>query len=269
MASRDTEGRREIEAAKQRLAGARSHEKFVSKTLVTAKAAEETAKISANAAKTALESAKKLADTTKSNYNASKKTREDVQSQLQNTKKEVADAQQFLAEVEKRWEVIDVDAEEVATSQSEGSNNNKKRKANTETSSQESNDNSGGGSTAEANQPSVNELDSSTAVTGSSIVLIGCGLSEVNGTYKRDGERFCYPRFTKEGLWQGRGVQYEVRFKDGYWHIGIFCDAGLSGGSRSLYRSMNSHRHVLPPTTGWMTVGFGEHPAPQNVQCIF
>lgn len=260
MASRDTEGRREIEAAKQRLALAKSHDKFVSKSLQSAKAAAVSAKAAEDAAKKTLVVAKKNREDIEAH-------REDIQSQLQHTKKEVAVAQQFLAEVEKRWEVIDVDAEEVATSQSGGSNNNKKRKANTETSSQESNDNSGGGSTAEANQPSVNELDSSTAVTGSSIVLIGCGLSEVNGTYKRDGERFGYPRFTKEGLWQGRGVQYEVRFKDGYWHIGIFCDAGLSGGSRSLYRSMNSHRHMLPPTTGWMTVGFGEHPAPQNVQC--
>ena len=37
MSTRDTEGRREIEAAKQRLSIAKSHTTFLSKTLHTAK----------------------------------------------------------------------------------------------------------------------------------------------------------------------------------------------------------------------------------------
>ena len=44
MATRDTEGRREIEAAKQRLASAKSHEKFISKSLQSAKVVEDAAK---------------------------------------------------------------------------------------------------------------------------------------------------------------------------------------------------------------------------------
>ena len=68
-ATRDTEGRREIEAAKQRLANAKSHASFVSTTLETAKVAAENARVTAisakeqsNAATVALESAKKMAD---------------------------------------------------------------------------------------------------------------------------------------------------------------------------------------------------------------
>ena len=88
MATRDTEGRREIEAAKQRLSAAKSHDNFISKTLLSAKAAEETAR-------------KTLA--------AAKKTREDIQLQVISSSKEVSDAKKFLAEAEKRWEVIEID----------------------------------------------------------------------------------------------------------------------------------------------------------------
>ena len=91
MANRDMEGRREIEAAKQRLSAAKSHENFISKTLVSATAAEETAK-------------KMLA--------TAKKNREDIEAQAKSSNKEVSDAKKFLIEVEKRWEVIAIDIDD-------------------------------------------------------------------------------------------------------------------------------------------------------------
>jgi len=77
MATQDTEGRREIETAKQRLASAKSHASFISKTEATAK--------------------KMLAD---------------IQLQAASSKKEVEDAKKFLAEAEKRWEVIAIDVDD-------------------------------------------------------------------------------------------------------------------------------------------------------------
>ena len=91
MATHGTEGRREIEAAKQRLSAAKSHDNFISKTLVSATAAEETAK-------------KMLA--------TAKKNREDIEAQAKSSNKEVSDAKQFLVEVEKRWEVIAIDIDD-------------------------------------------------------------------------------------------------------------------------------------------------------------
>lgn len=105
MATRDTEGRREIEAAKQRLSAAKSHDNFISKTLISAKTAEDTAR-------------KMLA--------TAKKNREDIEAQAKSSNKEVSDAKKFLAEVEKRWEVIDVDDDNETESQNVNEGSNKK-----------------------------------------------------------------------------------------------------------------------------------------------
>ena len=135
MATRDIEGRREIEAAKQRLVAAKSHASFISKT-------EETAK-------------KMLAD---------------IQLQATSSKKEVEqDAKKFLAEAEKRWEVITIDVDDESTPQKTSSKNkNKKRKVDAQL-SQSNNTHS---SSNQAND--VNE-----------IIVSGAGSAEFNGTYKR------------------------------------------------------------------------------------
>ena len=98
MATRDTEGRREIEAARQRLSAAKSHASFISK-------AEDTAK--------------QMFDTAKKNL-------EDIQLQSISSKKEVEDAQKLLKEAEKRWEVIEIDLDDQECNA--GGNVNKKRK---------------------------------------------------------------------------------------------------------------------------------------------
>lgn len=105
MATRDTEGRREIEAAKQRLSAAKSHVTFLSKTLATAQASEDAAKKA---------------------WKKAKKNREDIQAQAADLKKELAEAKKFLAEAEQRWEVISIDDTPQKTS-----SKNKKRKVST------------------------------------------------------------------------------------------------------------------------------------------
>ena len=97
MATRDSEGRREIEAARQRLSAAKSHASFISK-------AEDTAK--------------QMFDTAKKNL-------EEIQLQAVSSKKEVEDAQKLLKEAEKRWEVIEIDLDD---QEGNTSSTNKKRK---------------------------------------------------------------------------------------------------------------------------------------------
>jgi len=91
MATRDTEGRREIEAAKQRLSAAKSHVTFLSKTLATAQASEDAAKKA---------------------WKKAKKNKDDIQAQAADSKTKLSEAKKFLAEAEKRWEVITIDDED-------------------------------------------------------------------------------------------------------------------------------------------------------------
>ena len=106
-----SEGSREIEAAKKRLATAKSQASFISKTLLTAKVAEE--------------SAKQMVEIAKNNLKKAKKTSNEIQSQKQNADKEFKAAKKMLADAEKRWEVIAIDIDDEGSSKKQSS---KKRK---------------------------------------------------------------------------------------------------------------------------------------------
>jgi len=98
MATRDTEGRHEIEAARQHLYAAKSHASFISKA----------------------------EDTVKQMLATAKKNLEDIQLQSVSSKKKVEDAQKLLKEAEKRWEVIEIDLDDQEGNA--GGSTNKKRK---------------------------------------------------------------------------------------------------------------------------------------------
>ncbi|KAL9181682.1 LOW QUALITY PROTEIN: hypothetical protein ACHAXT_012025 [Thalassiosira profunda] len=90
----DTEGKRELEAAIQRLATAKKREAAAAKSLMSTKKTEE--------------SALKMVEVAKANAHTAKRSREVAETQWEDTKKE-EEAQKFLQETEKRCEVIDVD----------------------------------------------------------------------------------------------------------------------------------------------------------------
>ena len=256
-ATRDTEGRREIEAAKQRLVAAKSHASFVSTTLETAKSTVETAHTSATSAranvdktKAALETAKLIADstmatfrTTKRVFMAAKKNRDDLQSQLQNTKKEVEDAEKFLAEAEARWEVIDVDAEEGLSTQ-----NSKKRKVSL---SPQSNNNNVGTTSQPSNSQTFICINASHITE---IIVSGAGEPVANGTYKLHGLPLngC-PCFTKDC--RKYMIYYDGESES--WAIAI-C------GNKVLYcaRRVQNNKEMLP-LTGWYSVYGSASPAPK------
>ena len=256
MATRDTEGRREIEAAKQRLANAKSHASFVSTTLETAKSTVETAHTSAASAranvdktKAALETAKLIADstmatfrTTKRVFIAAKKNRDDLQSQLQNTKKEVEDAEKFLAEAEKRWEVIDVDAEEGLSTQ-----NSKKRKVSL---SPQSNNNNVGTTSQPSNSQTFICINASHITE---IIVSGAGEPVANGTYKLHGLPLngC-PCFTKEC--RKYMIYYDGESES--WAIAI-C------GDKVLYCARRAQNKEMLPLACWYSVYGSASPIPK------
>jgi len=258
-ATRDTEGRREIEAAKQRLANAKSHASFVSTTLETANSAVDTAHASAVSAranvettKAALETAKLIADstmatfrTTKRVFMAAKKNRDDLQSQLQSSNKEVEDAQKFLAKAEKRWEVIDVDAEEGSSTQ-----NSKKRKVSL---SPQSNNNNVGNTSQPSNSQTFICINSSNITE---IIVTGAGELVANGTYKLHGLPLngC-PCFTKDC--RKYMIYYDGESES--WAIAI-C------GNKVLYcaRRAQNNKEMLP-LASWYSVYGSASPTPKLV----
>jgi len=274
MATRDTEGRREIEAAKQRLASAKSHEKFISKSLQSAKVVED----------------------------AARKAREDIQLQAISSKQEVEDTQKFLAEAEARWEVIDVDAdEEGIPTQNEVSN--KKRKVslspqgnnsnvnstdNTTQSSQLDNTDSGGSTTALSrarellarrgyvsnNAVSAAASGTSAASTSSNnnidrIIVEACTntMSQCNGTYKRSVDIYYRDAHVYIKDCSTMAIfRYYFRVPDRTaWCIGQWLNEGSSGGCPGMiyYRdaSDNSSQSIAPPGNDWEPVG-GIYPLP-------
>jgi len=249
-ATRDTEGRREIEAAKQRLANAKLHVSFVSTTLETAKVAAENARVTAISAKeqriaitVALDKARKIEASTMENFVSAKKNREDIQSQLQSSNKEVEDAQKFLAEAEKRWEVIDVDAEE-----GESTQNSKKRKVSL---SPESNNNNVLGNTSQpSNSQSPTTVDSSNIAE---IEVIGAGELAVNGTYKLYGSPLngC-PCFVKECR---KYMVYYVAESES-WAIAI-------PGVKVLYCARKQNNKEMLPLASWYSADGSASSAPK------
>jgi len=296
MTTRGTEGRREIEAAKQRLSAAKSHDNFISKTLVSAIATEVTAKMTLDNAK---------------------KNREDIEAQVKSSNKEVSDAKKFLAEAEKRWEVIEIDDSQTQNyyvgAPKDGDSSNKKRKVSvspqgntasnnnigdvhesfaaglqptrnpswsnrllhqamgvptevstyeTVVSPQAGKNNTGRNTTTQASQPAVDYDSDAAVVPGARIVVRvgGCGTKEANGAYEGNADG----GFSQLSQWQGKEVLFGIYQRDGYWCICLF--EGI-GKTTTLYMTSNRfEKDDLPPSTAnWVTLS-GDCPAPQSIQ---
>jgi len=214
MATRDTEGRREIEAAKQRLSIAKSHKTFLSKTLATAQASEDAAKKA---------------------WKRAKRAREEIQTQAKCSDKEVSDAQKFLAEAEKRWEVISIDIDDDTSKKDKesSSNKNKKRKydhtKDDNTTDEQMNNVIEQSPTATRPVITANNIDSNRPHNVSEIIIQNCGTSSVNGTYKKDVDRYGYISFVKVG------GTYAIYQHDNFWYISYWL--GSHESSMIYYRT--------------------------------
>jgi len=240
MTTRDTEGRREIEAAKQRLSIAKLHASFVSKSLATAQASEDAAKKA---------------------WKRAKKAREEIQAQATSSEKEVSDAQKFLAEGEKRWEVIaiDIDDDTSKKDKESSSNKNKKRKYNhrkdNNTTYDQINNVIEQSPTATRPVITVNNIDSNRPDNVNEIIIQNCGTSSVNGTYKKDTDRHGCISFVKIG---GTHAMYQ---HDNYWYISYWL--GSHENSMIYYRTNSrSNGFTSLMHTEWIQIK-GRAPLPK------
>ncbi|KAL9187266.1 hypothetical protein ACHAXT_001369 [Thalassiosira profunda] len=118
-----SEGGREIEAAKKRLAAAEARASADATAVQVAKAAEASAREMAETAKQSAVLAQKNAEASEKNAAAAAKNREGVEAQAEASTEEVQDAQKSLKEAEERWKVIPINDD----SEPESENENKKR----------------------------------------------------------------------------------------------------------------------------------------------
>jgi len=290
-----TDSIHEMEAAKKRLAAAKTQASAAAANLISVK--EMVAKM--------LDSAQALCDTANG---------------------EVKEAEKFLAETEKRLEVIDID-QEPNSPPKEG---NKKRKAvslspqpnsnnnnNSSTSTINGTRTTGTGSSNGTNRTAGNSTNSTRAVSTSNngpgianasfnsssssnenttsavgqsshssaipnvdqIIVEECGNEEVNGIYIRvlnDGSPAYTPTYTKRGVWKGQAVTFAI-YRDSSdnqrkanWYIGRSqtVDGDYTARNMTLFKCEETSYSVktIPEGWGWTIAGRthgGIRPAPK------
>ena len=223
-------GREVIEAARKRLAAAKKQATSAAKTLESAtetvdsaKKMAETAKQMSALAKKSADTAKRNADTAKSNVGKVTENRKAAHSQYDDSKKEVAEAEKFLKEAEGRWEVVAIDSD----NESEENESRKKQKmANVDT-----------------------------------ILVEGCGMPEVNGTYKWSDDTYYngVRQYCKQGQWKGRHTEFEIYYES---HAEWKCWL-IFGVKDSLYLFEGPRGEAAEmPSNGWKALHNGVNPAP-------
>jgi len=218
---------------------------------------------------------------------AARKTRLDIQTQLEVSNKDVEDAQKFLAEAEKRWEVIAIDDDDDMSSIAiEGSN--KKRKANAVSpQGNNSNNNNNIGDAQGLQQTPRNPRwsnrllheamgvpvpsnygqtlsNSSSRGVVSKIVVEGCQANYANGTYIRGCDIDGCVSFFKGGS----GGDVVIYRHNMFWHIALALSVsngklphenGLVYYKTNSTASSSDSSGLLPPTKvdDWVSVSGG------------
>jgi len=251
-------GRDALEAARKRLSAANSQATAASTNLVSVK------QMIANM----LQSAQNMSDV------AGKKVKE---------------AKKALEEAEKKYEVINIDDDEPMNS-NEGSN--KRRKVSLSPQSQSNNNNSIAGNNTAATQniaaagSRTNNIVIDSSITAptitwsspselSTLIVEGCGLSEVNGTYTRAAAKYNFngaPVYSKLGQWKENAVVYVIYWKSvtKQWFIGHRkedVDAGRGAPDGFCISQQNVSR-LAPPGNGWSMIRSAVTPSPSHVDQV-
>ena len=175
---------------------------YISCVIITKQlASAQSMYVKATAAATA---ANKVTEKAKESMDMSTKHVESMQESSTKAQKEVEDAQAFLAEAEKRHEVIEITDDDDTVPPSEEGAGGKKRKVSL--SPQISSSNVGARDTS-----NNNNNNNSTIRLVEQLVVEGCGLSAINGTYKRSG--VCgngFPLYERDALWMGSQSKFLI-----------------------------------------------------------
>lgn len=225
-----SEGRYEIEAAKNRLAAAKTQVSSSEKMMTRAQAM--------------LLDARKMMD-------AAEKMRQAAQLQLGSSKEEMKAAQSSLAAAEKRWEVIEIDDQSTVSPDPEERSKKRRKVSISPTEKEQS-------------RAALERIFGKTAVRSSiervlRVEVQGCGTPEANGTYARAADRSGgAPMFVKRVRWNGKNdsiIIYRGEISKN-WFI------GLCGAQVRVYRS-KSVRGNSPALQNWVLYGEGASPPPQ------
>ncbi|KAL3801323.1 hypothetical protein ACHAW5_002238 [Stephanodiscus triporus] len=92
-----------------------------------------------------------------------------------------------------------------------------------------------------------------------SLVVEGCGLSELNGIFTKDeSQSDGSPKYVKQGTWKGKNVEYNVcRDKSGCWWFSV-----VDGNKVNLYHIRAPRTREAPPENHWKVCAGGVSPAP-------
>lgn len=264
-----SEGRYEIEAAKNRL--------------IAAKTQVSSAKKNVKCAQAMLLDAQKTMDAAKAMMARATKNSEAAQSQLESSKEEMKAAQSGLAEAEKRWEVIDIDDGVPDSPDPEEMRSKKKRKLRKVSQSPSTlervphstaaNNLAGAGNErgSSASARPIDRITEQVQVKGCEVQ--GCGTRELNGVYTRSSSLYnIAPKFFKPGLWNGREATFVIHRQLKLGSFDQFCWAILVCGSQHppfLYRTRGGDDldTLLPPAhrEDWVICenGVGTSPLPR------
>lgn len=108
--------------------------------------------------------------------------------------------------------------------------------------------------------------DGCSMFTEDGVLVRGCGRSEVNGRYSRDGEHGDVGKYTKPGFWKGKQVTFTLfRYMPNAWYFSV-APVGKKLGTRAdidFYIARTKEPSQWPPREGWSVVKNGELPPPK------
>lgn len=228
------EGTEVIHANNRRVATAKKATALTAKNLQAAKEAGDVAQETLDAAQKVVEAAQK-------GLEAAKKTIEEATADHDKAAEELKDAEKSQEAAQKKWEVVDLVKED--EEQPKSSSGSKKR--------------AGASSDSKANASKKVRSDIPKEVT-----VEGCGVSEVNGIYKRiiDDDGRGAPRYFKTGQLNGKDTLFDIykdsRTRSPSWSIRVFRYPLIE-----LY--VNRKESSVPPSDGWKVSVGGAEPPPK------
>eukprot|EP00956_Cyclotella_meneghiniana_P009985 scaffold13791_cov36-Cyclotella_meneghiniana.AAC.2 len=218
------EGIEVIQANNRRVAAAKKAAAGTARNLQMAKKAGDLAQGALEAAQKALEAAQKTIEVaTKEHDEASE---------------ELKDAERSQKAALKKWEVVDlVEEDEEKLKNSNDISNSTKR--------------AGVFSDSETN--TNNKQIKSGSKIATEITVEGCGISEINGNYKRNVYYEGTPMYWKKGQWKGQDVLFTVCVSPRFNSWVIHCRLQPQGNGYYFYG--NKNRTSVPPSDGWRVLG--------------
>jgi hypothetical protein len=162
---------------------------------------------------------------------------------------DVKDAEKLLKDVEKKWELIDVDGDDDI---SEHDGNAKKRAAVSTTEQT-------------GNRPSKKAKKDVSILDATTITIRGCGVAEANGTYTKPLHTDGALLFEHRGKWMGNTATFRLlRSVNGNWRIDVTAPSAPLLKYGILYKcEVKDIYGINPLNKEWSECFYGLAPSPR------